>query len=153
MESYILMGVPQFPSGHGRQISGILIHGDHSRICAVRGYQSLFEKSFGCLSISVFAQHEFNSIAFGIYRPVKVSPVPLDLDIGFIDPVRVVGRLQVGTASFIQIWSIFMDPTVDCGMGNFQSPLKHHPTWMLSDASIITPLFFCNRTDFVVNRL
>jgi hypothetical protein len=54
---------------------------------------------------------------------VKRRPDPIL--IGFIDSVRVVGRLQVGAASLIQFWSIFMDPPVDCGVIDLQSPLQH----------------------------
>ncbi len=47
--------------------------------------KSLLEKSLGSIHVSLLAQHRVNEVPIPINGTIEVTPLPLDLDVGFID--------------------------------------------------------------------
>jgi len=45
----------------------------------------LLEKSLGCLHIPLLAQQRINQIAIMVDRPIEITPLPMDFEIGFVD--------------------------------------------------------------------
>jgi hypothetical protein len=87
----------------------------------------LLEKLLGCLHIPLLAQHGIHQIAIVIDRPIKVAPLSVNLDVGFIH----VPRSPRLTSSF--------DPQLLCHqgsktsfpvsnglMGKHKTPLQEH---------------------------
>ena len=61
----------------------------------VGSLQHLVEEAFGGLRIPSGAEHKVNRLAGGIEGAVEVIPFPFDFDLGLIDSVGVIGRLQM----------------------------------------------------------
>jgi hypothetical protein len=49
-----------------------------------------------------------------------------DLDIRFIYPVGIVRRLEARPTSFLQLWSVTLDPAEDRGVIHRKTSLQHH---------------------------
>src|SRR5258708_32361393 len=87
----------------------------------------LLEKSLSCLHIPLFAQHGIYQIAIVINRPVQIAPLPMNLEIRFIDvpgspclPIPLSSQLvrkQRGKSSF---------PIPDRFVGESPSTLQKH---------------------------
>jgi len=59
----------------------------------------------------------------GCHRIPQPPQPPQDIDIGFINPPRIVSWLQVRTASLIQFWGILLDPTRERTVIDFHSAI------------------------------
>ena len=57
---------------------------------------------------------------------IEIFPRPFDFDVRFIDAPRVIGRLEMGAAAFVQLRAILQHPEVDRTVVNRQVPLCHH---------------------------
>ena len=75
--------------------------------------QHLAEKAFGGLRIPFGAEHKVDRLAGRIEGAVKIFPRAFHFDIGFIDAVRVVRQSQVRANSFLQFWSVCLNPPID----------------------------------------
>jgi hypothetical protein len=56
----------------------------------------------------------------------EILPFTFDLDIRFIHPVGIVRRLEVRPTSFLQLWSITLDPAEDRGVIHRKALLQHY---------------------------
>jgi hypothetical protein len=72
--------------------------------------KGLAEKLRGGLGILCSTQHELDGVPLGIDRTVQVVPLLLDLDIGLIHAVGVIGRFELWPAAFVELRSIPLDP-------------------------------------------
>jgi hypothetical protein len=88
--------------------------------------QGFTEKAFGGLGIPRRAQEKLERVSVGIDRSVEIRPGFSDFYIGLIDAPGVRGGFEVWPASFLQFRCIALDPTVDGGVIDVQTPLQHH---------------------------
>jgi hypothetical protein len=105
-----------------RGIRHTLIHGDNPWSRRMPCPQRLPEEPHSGLGISRRTQPEVEGIALRIDCPVEVVPLLLDLDVCFIDPVRVIRGLEMWAAAFIQFGCIPLDPPNNGGMVNAPPP-------------------------------
>jgi hypothetical protein len=108
-----------------RGLRRVLLHGDDTRWDRRACPKGLAEKPLGGLGVSRRTQQQVEGMALGIDGPVEVVPRLLKLDVCCIDPVRVIGGLEMGAAAFVQFGRIWLDPTKDGSMVNVQPPLQH----------------------------
>jgi hypothetical protein len=47
----------------------------------------------------------------GIQRSIQIFILTFDLDVGLIDPIALIDRLQIRTAAFVQLGCIRLHPT------------------------------------------
>jgi hypothetical protein len=61
----------------------------------------LAEQPFGGIGIAQCRQQEIDGGTCGIDRPAQVAPAAFYPKVGFIDPLRLVGRLQLPAQSLL----------------------------------------------------
>src|SRR5262247_4428509 len=98
------------PTVKGRWVCSILIDGDHAGYARMGVLKHLAEEALSRVGITRGAQHEVQHRTCGIDGAVEVVPVLLDLDIGFIHAVGIVGHVQVWSAPFVEFGGIALDP-------------------------------------------
>ena len=96
-----------------------------ARLCSMNGSQRLAEKPFCGARIPLGTEQEVDRMAL-IDRTIEVFPFIFDLDIRFIHPVGIVRRLEARPTSFLQLWSVTLDPAEDCGVIHRKASFQHH---------------------------
>ena len=69
----------------------MLVHVDDPRHGIARSTQGLAEEAFGSRGIALGGEQEIDRLAGGIDRPVQVAVLALDLNIGLVGAVALVG--------------------------------------------------------------
>ena len=100
----------------GTNIGGILVNIDYSWGGDVGSAQDFSEKSLGCSSAAGLVQEEIKCLAGGVNSSIEIHPLTPNFDVGFIDPPRIIGLLQIRATAFVYFWSISLDPAVDGGV-------------------------------------
>jgi hypothetical protein len=85
-----------FQRFHCRRKSWVLVHVDHPRHGIARSAQSLSEEPFGSCGITPGGEQKIDRLAGGIHRSIQVVVLALDLNIGLIGAVALIGWLQMG---------------------------------------------------------
>ncbi len=88
--------------------------------------QRFAEETFGGLGIPRRTQEKLDRVPFGIDRSVQVHPGFADFDVRLIHFPGVVAGLQMRSTALLQLWSIALDPAVDRGVIDMQTPFTHH---------------------------
>lgn len=84
------------------------------------------EETFGCASAAGLVQDEIKCLAGRVKGSVQIHPLATDFDIGLVNSPRIFGLLQVWATAFIQFWCIALNSTVDSGVVQGQTSLRHH---------------------------
>src|SRR4030095_370596 len=95
------------------RVGPVLIYVDDPCGLMFGGLEHLAEEPFGGPRVSFRAEHEVNRLSRRIDGAVKILPLTFDFDVGLINSVGVVGQSQVRTDSFLQLWSISLNPPVN----------------------------------------
>jgi hypothetical protein len=63
-------------------------------------------------------------MSLGIDSPVEVRSLLLDFDVGLIDPVRIIRSCEIGSAAFIELRRIALDPAEHRRMIDVEASLQ-----------------------------
>jgi hypothetical protein len=63
-------------------------------------------------------------MSLGINSPVEIIPLLLDLDVGLIDPVRIVSGCEIWPAAFIKLRCVALDPAEHRRMIDVEAALQ-----------------------------
>jgi hypothetical protein len=99
------------------RIGGILIHVDDAGLNIRWICENLTKEPLGGSSITLGGEQEINALPRRIHRPIQVPILAFNLNIGFVDPVGSVGRLEVWTTAPIEFRPEDLDPAPDAGGG------------------------------------
>jgi hypothetical protein len=88
--------------------------------------QRFEEEAFGGLGIPRRAQEKLERIPLGIHCSVEIHPDFLHFNVRLIHFPGVVAGFQTRSASFVELWAIVLDSTIDRGMIDRESALGHH---------------------------
>src|SRR5690242_3555861 len=107
-------------------IGGIFVDRDHAWSRDVGGPQGFQEEALGCLCIACRTQEKLEGGSLGVHRSLQIHPGSFDFDVGLIDAPGISRGFQRGSTAPVQFWGIVLDPAVDGGVINTQTPLQHH---------------------------
>jgi hypothetical protein len=71
-------------------------------------------------------EHEVQCVTRGVDRAIQVGPLAMHLDVGLIDPPRIVRWVELDTHPFFELRSITLDPAVDGGVVHVESAFGHN---------------------------
>src|SRR5262249_14662340 len=80
----------------------------------------------GRFGIAGGTEPKFQGVALRIHGALEVHPHFFDLSVCLIDAPRVIGRVEMRRASLLQFWSKGLNPAIDRGVIDMQTPLSHH---------------------------
>ena len=107
-------------------VAAILIDIDDTGWRDVCTAQNFAEISFGFPWTARLIQEKVNCLASRIYCPIKLHPFATNLDIGLINTPGIVRLLQIEPASFVNFRRIFLDPSINSRVIDWQSSVGHH---------------------------
>jgi hypothetical protein len=84
----------------------------------------LDQKASGCLLVSAFREEEIDGLAALIHRTKQISPLPLDPNIGLIQPPAAPDSALVAMERRFQLGAVLQDPAIDHGV------VDGHPTFL-----------------------
>ncbi len=114
-------------------VGSIFIYVDDPWCAARRGREGFEEKMLGCLSISRRAQPKIERLSIRIDGPIEVDPLFFDCDGGFIDTPRVIGDFEMRSTTFLDFWSVLLNPAINRGGGDEDRPAVLVPVSSLPD--------------------
>ena len=79
-----------------------------------------------CLRISRHAEEEIERLPVCINCSLQIHPLFFDFDVGFIDPPGVRCELHIRTAPPFKFGDIVLNPAVNSGVIDMQTPFEHH---------------------------
>ena len=101
----------------------MLVGVDDSRRRMVCSAERFGKKALGRGRVLLGREKEVKGGAGGIHRPVKVTPLALDPDVGLIYPLTVVGWFESPTQTLFHFRTIALDPPPDGDVIGAQAPL------------------------------
>ena len=107
-------------------IGRIFINRNDARNAGMSRSKGFREEAFGCLSISGGTEQKFQGVSMRIGSSIELHPDLFHFDIGLINTPRVVRRVEMRSATFLQFWRVVLYPTVDRGVIDVQATLPHH---------------------------
>jgi hypothetical protein len=115
-----------FEVTHSSDVSGILVNVDYSWVSDVRSAKNFAEKLLSRSNTTDLIQEKIEGLAGRVYSAIEIQPLASDLDIGLVDPPRIIGLFQIWAAARIDFRCILLDPAVDGGVVQRQTPFRHH---------------------------
>jgi hypothetical protein len=88
--------------------------------------QRFQEETCGRLGIARRTQEKLECVPLRIHSPVEVKPDLLDFNIRLIHFPGVVAGFEMRSATLLQFGGILLNPAVDRGVIDVQTPLEHH---------------------------
>ena len=110
----------------GANVGGILVNVDYPWGNNMRPAQDFAEKTLSRSSAAGLIQEEIKRLTGRIDGSVQIHPLAPDFDVGFVNSPGIVSLLQVWAATFIDFRCIALDPAVDSGVIQGQTPFRHH---------------------------
>src|SRR5665213_3420739 len=81
------------------------------------------KEAFSCGSVALCCQQKIDGLPGRIHSPVQILVLPLNLYIGLVDTVALVGALEMGLATLVQFWRVDLHPTPNTTGIHFQASL------------------------------
>ena len=72
--------------------------------------EHLAEEALSHVRITLWTQHNIKCLTLEIHDLVEIVPLLLDLDIGLINAIGIVGDVQVWLTLLVEFWSVVLDP-------------------------------------------
>src|SRR5258708_29313954 len=90
------------------------------------GTERFREETLRGLGIALRTQEELNRVSLRIHRPVEIRPNFPDFDVRLVHFPGIGAGFEMRTTALLQLWSRALDPAVDGGVIDMQTPFTHH---------------------------
>ncbi len=94
-------------------VGGVLVDIDYPWGGDMPFAQDFAEKALSCSSATGLVQEEIERLPGRINGSIQIHPLSSDFDVGFVNPPRIIGLLQIRAAAFIEFGRITLNPAVD----------------------------------------
>ena len=99
-----------FQRFHRGRIGRVLVHVHHPWHRIARCVNRPAQEAFGCGGIAFRSEQKVDRLPGGIQRSIHILILAFYVDIGLVDPIALVRRLQMRSAAFVQLRCIGLHP-------------------------------------------
>ena len=114
-----------FKIADGANVGGVLVTIEHPWGGDVGSAQDFSKEALGCSSAAGLIQEKIERLASRVSGSIQIHPLASDFDIRLIDPPGIVSLFQVRATASVYFRSVSLDPAVDGGVIQRQTPFRH----------------------------